>query len=94
MKTQLFRSDLYYRLNLLSLKVPPLRKRKEDIPELARSFLSRYSPEKHWKISGAAMARLVHYSWPGNVRELQSVLLRAALISKNSSILPNTILFD
>ena len=94
MKNQLFRPDLFYRLNLLSLHLPPLRKRKQDIPELTRTFLAQASPGNYWKISGGAMARLVRYSWPGNVRELQSVLLRASLLSKNGTIRTNAIVFD
>jgi formate hydrogenlyase transcriptional activator len=79
-----FRSDLYYRLNVFPLEVPPLRERRADIPQLAMFFLSRYSRnlgKKMEGISAAATERLIRYSWPGNVRELQNVIERALILS-------------
>ena len=79
-----FRSDLYYRLNVFPLEVPPLRERRSDIIQLALFFLSRYSRnlgKKMEGISAAATERLVRYAWPGNVRELQNVIERALIIS-------------
>ncbi len=79
-----FRSDLYYRLNVFPLEVPPLRERGADIPQLAKFFLSRYSRnlgKRMEEISAAATERFSNYSWPGNVRELQNVIERAVIIS-------------
>ena len=79
-----FRSDLYYRLNVFPLEVPPLRERRSDIPQLAMFFLSRYARNLGKKIDGisaAATERLTNYSWPGNVRELQNLIERALILS-------------
>jgi transcriptional regulator with PAS, ATPase and Fis domain len=83
MKNGIFRSDLFYRLNLLGVTVPPLRKRREDIPDLSRDYLRKIRSDVHWRVESAAMALLVRHAWPGNVRELQSVLLRATLTAEN-----------
>jgi formate hydrogenlyase transcriptional activator len=79
-----FRSDLYYRLNVFPLEVPPLRERRSDISQLATFFLSRYSRNLGKKMEGispAATERLVRYSWPGNIRELQNIIERAMILS-------------
>jgi len=84
-QTGRFRSDLYYRLNVFPLEVPPLRERRSDIPKLAKFFLSHYSAKlgKHIDgISRNAMDRILSYSWPGNVRELQNVIERAVVLSR------------
>src|SRR6266404_2875131 len=78
-----FRPDLYYRLSVFPLEVPPLRERRSDIPQLAMFFLSRYSRNLGKRmdgISAAATERLKSYSWPGNVRELQNVIERALIL--------------
>ena len=78
-----FRSDLYYRLNVFPLVVPPLRERREDIPQLAMFFLSRYARSLGKKIDGisaAATDKLTGYAWPGNIRELQNVIERALIL--------------
>ena len=80
----LFRSDLYYRLNVVNVHLPPLRERKEDIPLLAKHFLKRYAIEINKKIerlSPAALELLMDYHWPGNVRELENAIERAVVIS-------------
>jgi formate hydrogenlyase transcriptional activator len=80
-----FRSDLYYRLNVFPLEVPPLRERRSDIPQLAMFFLSRYARnlgKKMEGISAAATERLKSYSWPGNIRELQNVIERALILAR------------
>ena len=80
-----FRSDLYYRLNVFPLQVPPLRERSSDIPQLASFFVSRYSRnlgKKMEGISAATAERLKNYRWPGNVRELQNVIERALILSR------------
>ncbi len=78
-----FRKDLYFRLNVVNLRVPPLRQRKEDIPLLAVVFLERYGQERHlsFTLGPEAMSVLLEYAWPGNVREMESVLARACSVS-------------
>jgi DNA-binding NtrC family response regulator len=86
-----FREDLFYRLNVVSLTLPPLRQRAEDIPALAAHFLERYSREakRHFKgISDDAMECLVAYSWPGNVRELANTIERAVVLGVGEWIEP------
>jgi transcriptional regulator with GAF, ATPase, and Fis domain len=78
-----FRSDLYYRLNVFPIEVPPLRKRKQDIPLLVAYFIDRYSSKVGKKICGtdsATLDRLLAYTWPGNVRELQNVIERSIIL--------------
>ncbi len=78
-----FREDLYYRLNVITIHIPPLRERKEDIPLLASHFLKKYSQEtnKHMeRISREAMDLMMLYDWPGNVRELENAIERAVVI--------------
>jgi len=78
-----FRNDLYYRLNVFPIEVPPLRKRKEDIPPLVAYFIDRYSSKVGKKVRGADSAtldRLLAYTWPGNVRELQNVIERSIIL--------------
>src|SRR5260370_40560555 len=75
-----FRQDLYYRLNVVCLTVPPLRERREDIPLLARYFAAKYGERCKRRIQGVspeAIACLVRYDWPGNVRELENAIERA-----------------
>jgi len=85
-QTGRFRSDLYYRLNVFPLEVPPLRERPTDIPKLAKFFLSNCSKKLGKNIDGLTQStidRMLNYSWPGNIRELQNVVERAAVLSKN-----------
>jgi two-component system response regulator HydG len=80
-----FREDLYYRLNVVALTVPPLRERAEDIPILAQHFLEHFSRKNNKQIKGfspQAMDRLRHYSWPGNVRELMNAVERGVVLSR------------
>ncbi|MFQ5537400.1 MAG: sigma-54-dependent transcriptional regulator [Gemmatimonadota bacterium] len=84
-----FREDLYFRLNVVAITVPPLRERAGDIPLLAQALLARIREEVQRdvrRISDEALARLQEYSWPGNVRELENVLLRAALLARGTVI--------
>jgi two-component system response regulator AtoC len=86
-----FRADLFDRLNVVSITLPPLRERKEDIPLLACHFLQRFSEENHKNISYVspeALEILNHYSWPGNVRELEHTIERAVILSIHPIILP------
>jgi DNA-binding NtrC family response regulator len=84
-----FREDLYHRLNVITLCVPPLRQRKEDIELLARHFLEQTSQELNKPLRGldpAAVQRLLAYSWPGNVRELEHVIKRTALLARSNTL--------
>lgn len=84
-----FREDLYYRLNVVNLKVPALREHAEDIPALANKFALRFAEKNRKKIKGLtplAMDMLVKYSWPGNVRELQNALERAVILAMDEYI--------
>lgn len=84
-----FREDLYYRLNVITIDLPPLRQRKEDIPLLVSFFLDRYSGENQRSVrslSPEALRILVSYSWPGNVRELENVIERAVVLSSGPDI--------
>lgn len=96
-----FREDLFYRLNVVSLRLPPLRERQEDIPLLARHFLKKYT-ERLQKpplgISDEALAILTHYPWPGNIRELENVIERGVLFAEGDELdkdaLPPELLAD
>lgn len=84
-----FREDLFYRLNVVDIKLPPLRERREDIPLLAHHFVSKYSKREKKNIAGIsekAMYALMAYSWAGNVRELENVIQRAIVLSKSDVI--------
>ncbi len=89
-----FREDLYYRLNVFPINIPPLRERAEDIPLLALHFLERYSAEMNKNVKGiapGAMDILLSYPWHGNVRELQNVLERAVILCRDGEIAPKDI---
>lgn len=90
-----FRKDLYYRLNVLPLYIPPLRQRTEDIVALANFFLKKFNRETKKQIRGfsdQAMETLLSYTWPGNVRELENTIERAVVISKDEFITPQDLL--
>ncbi len=84
----MFREDLYYRLNVVPIRMPPLRERREDIPELVGHFLSMAANEGlPWKVvDGAAMDRLRGHNWPGNVRELENLVRRFAALYSQETI--------
>lgn len=82
-----FREDLFYRLNVVELNIPPLRERPEDVLPLAGHFVAQFSQGKA-RFSTAVTEGLTHYSWPGNVRELRNAMERAALLSRGEMILP------
>ena len=92
----LFREDLYYRLNVLPIVIPPLRERAEDIETLAKNFLMRYNRRyKTNKVfSPAALEAFKHYSWPGNVRELRNMIERMATLSSETELKPDSYLFE
>jgi two-component system response regulator AtoC len=86
---QEFREDLYYRLNVVNVELPPLRERKEDVPLLAQHFLNKFASENRKEVSGFspdALEFLLDYDWPGNVRELENAIERAVILAKNSLI--------
>ena len=88
-KEKLFREDLYYRLNVIRLELPPLRERIEDIPLLVRYFLNKFNRKMERnirKISDDAMDALIRYSWPGNIRELENTIERAVVITEADEI--------
>jgi two-component system response regulator AtoC len=84
-----FREDLYYRLNVVNIELPPLRERTEDIPLLAEHFLNKFALENEKEVTGfspEAMEFLLRYDWPGNVRELENAIERAVILAKGSLI--------
>jgi transcriptional regulator with GAF, ATPase, and Fis domain len=94
-----FRADLYYRLNVVTIKMPPLRERREDIPALALSFLEKFSKKgntRRKELSPEALTALMQYDWPGNVRELENAIERAVVLGPEGIVLaedlPETVL--
>src|SRR5512143_3258265 len=85
-----FREDLYYRLNVVPINIPPLRERKEDIPYLVEHFAKKFGGE----ISEGAMERLMSYHWPGNVRELENVVERSVLLAQGPRVEPGDVKID
>jgi transcriptional regulator with PAS, ATPase and Fis domain len=83
-KTGAFREDLFYRLNVFNIHLPPLRERREDIPLLTEYFLGKM--DKSVEVSQKVMKLLLNYGWPGNIRELQNVIERAAVMAEEGSI--------
>jgi len=89
-----FREDLYYRLNIINIHLPPLRERKEDIPLLAEAFLKRFVRENNKSIkdmNAKFLRHLMDYNWPGNIRELQNTMLRAVLLSSGDTLTPEAL---
>ncbi len=98
MKRGTFRKDLFFRLNVVSIKMPSLRERKEDIPELVRYFLDRFKGEKQVKqISDEVVGRLMSYDWPGNVRDLENCIQHAITLGSGAFVqlkdLPSSMLY-
>jgi two-component system response regulator PilR (NtrC family) len=89
-----FREDLYYRINVIPISLPPLRERREDIPLLAEHFVAKYAEQMEKDIAGIshdAMELLVHYDWPGNIRELENVMERAVALEPTPAILADSL---
>ncbi len=87
-----FRQDLFYRLNVVSIRIPPLRDRREDIPPLAEVFVRRFASENNKRIAGIsreAMDTLMKYSYPGNVRELENIIQQSVVLSRGETIMVN-----
>jgi DNA-binding NtrC family response regulator len=92
-----FREDLFFRLNVISLTLPPLRERLDDFPALAKFFLNRHAKEAKrpgMMFSPAAMEALARYTWPGNIRELDNVIARAVILSPTDAIEPDVLALD
>jgi two-component system, NtrC family, response regulator AtoC len=81
-----FRKDLYFRLNVVTVHLPPLRERRADIPMLVHHFLNRYAPSTHLQVTPAAMKSLLQYDWPGNVRELENCIARGVTLGDQEVI--------
>jgi nitrogen regulation protein NR(I) len=95
--TGAFRKDLYYRLNVVSIKIPPLRERKEDIPALTSYFIRKFNRELKKQIVGmtpSAMDKITSYGWPGNVRQLENVLKRAMVLCQGEWILEDQLVLE
>ncbi len=93
-KEKTFRNDLYYRLSVIRLHIPPLRDRKEDIPKLCEYFISRMSRDPHIRLADSELGRLMDYAWPGNVRELKNVIERSLIIQRGQPLRPSLLLKD
>jgi len=92
-----FREDLYYRLNVFTISIPPLRERRTDVPHLAQFFVKKYSTlmnKQVTQLDPTTLDMLVRYSWPGNVRELENVIERAMVLAKPPSIKPDNLPFQ
>ena len=91
-KAKRFREDLYYRLNVIEMRLPPLRDRREDIPLLVDAFLNKFGQARGKDVKGVSettLALLIDYAWPGNVRELENVIERAVTLTRGDKILPD-----
>ena len=86
-----FRQDLYYRINVIALELPPLRERREDIPDLVRYFIRKHAPngQPPKKISKPLLAHLMNYAWPGNIRELENTVERAIILTDSDELTPD-----
>jgi len=96
-KQNLFREDLFFRISVVPIKIPPLRKHKEDIIQLAEFFVERFQKNVNKRsmfFSNSAIQKLLNYSWPGNIRELKNVIERAVILSNTNSIESDDLLID
>ena len=93
-KEKLFREDLFYRINVVSIHMPPLRERRSDIALLANYYLKKFCAETKKniaRISGEAMEMLIRYAWPGNVRQLANIIENSVIFSRGSEIIPENL---
>jgi len=91
-KDKTFRNDLYYRLSVIRLHIPPLRDRKEDIPKLCEYFIARMSRDPNIRLADSELGKLMEYAWPGNVRELKNVIERSLIIQRDQPLRPSLLL--
>lgn len=84
-----FREDLYYRLNVIPIKVPSLRERRDDIPVLANTFVRKFAPESKVEVGRELMQALSNYDWPGNVRELENMMERMVILRRSDTLTPD-----
>ena len=90
-KEGLFREDLFYRLTVLPIIIPPLRQRKEEIPFLIDHFLLKYAKGKHLRVAEETLHLMMSYDWPGNIRELENAIERAVILTKSDTITPDVL---
>jgi two-component system response regulator PilR (NtrC family) len=89
-----FREDLFYRINVIPIHLPPLRERREDIPLLAEHFLTKYSEQMEKVVTGVsheALELMMRYDWPGNIRELENTIERAVALESTPTVLPESL---
>ena len=91
-KNKLFRDDLYYRLSVIRIHIPPLRERKQDIPKLCEYFIAKMARDTNTRLADSELNKLIEYEWPGNVRELKNVIERALIIQHGRSLKPSQML--
>ena len=91
-KNKYFRDDLYYRISVIRIHIPPLRARKQDIPKLCEYFISKMSRNNKLRLTDSELNKLIEYEWPGNVRELKNVIERSLLIQKGQPLKPSLLL--
>ncbi len=91
-KNKLFRDDLYYRLSVIRIHIPPLRERKQDIPKLCEYFINKMARDTNTRLADSELNKLIEYEWPGNVRELKNVIERALIIQHGRSLKPSQML--
>ncbi len=90
--TKTFRSDLYFRLSVIRIHIPPLRERPQDIPELCNFFIGKMAKDQQISLPESELAKLTSYNWPGNVRELKNIIERTLIIQKGQSLKPSELL--
>ncbi len=91
-KNKAFRDDLYYRLSVIRIHIPPLRARKQDIPKLCEYFIGKMSRDVKIRLTDSELAKLMEYEWPGNVRELKNVIERSLIIQRGQTLKPSLLL--
>ena len=91
-KEKTFRNDLYYRLSVIRIHIPPLRERKEDIPKLCEYFIGKMSRDAKVRLTDSELGKLMDYEWPGNVRELKNVIERSLIIQRGQPLRPSALL--
>jgi transcriptional regulator with PAS, ATPase and Fis domain len=92
LRSKTFRDDLYYRLSVIRIHVPPLRERKEDIPRLCEYFINKMARDRSVRLADNELNKLLEYEWPGNVRELRNVIERSLIIQRGQLLRPSQLL--